>query len=126
MENRLKTKVGFLSGGQRQALSLVMATFSEPQILLLDEHTAALDPERAELITQLTEREVERHGLTTLMVTHNMRQALRLGNRLIMMHEGQIILDLDGAEKQRCSVEDLLNRFKQLKGATVSDRAFLR
>lgn len=126
LEDRLKAKVGFLSGGQRQALSLVMATFSKPQILLLDEHTAALDPERAELITQLTQREVERHGLTTLMVTHNMRQALRLGNRLIMMHEGQVILDLDGADKANCSVEDLLNRFKQLKGATLSDRAFLR
>lgn len=91
LEDRLGVDAGLLSGGQRQALSLLMATFSKPRILLLDEHTAALDPARAELITQLTERAVARYGLTTLMVTHNMEQALRLGNRLIMMHEGRII-----------------------------------
>ena len=100
-----------------------MATFSEPQILLLDEHTAALDPERAELITQLTEREVERHGLTTLMVTHNMRQALRLGNRLIMMHEGRIIYELAGEDKKKATTDDLLHEFEKLKAG--SDRTLL-
>lgn len=124
LENRLKAKVGFLSGGQRQALSLVMATFSKPSILLLDEHTAALDPGRAELITKLTQSEVARHKLTTVMVTHNMNQALRLGNRLIMMHEGKIILDLAGTAKQQATVEDLLYQFGNL-GAQLSDRTLL-
>src|SRR5699024_543557 len=93
LEHRLTAKVGLLSGGQRQALSLLMATFSDPAILLLDEHTAALDPQRAELVTRLTEQVVTEKRLTTLMVTHNMEQALRVGNRLIMMHEGRILLD---------------------------------
>ena len=124
LENRLKVKVGFLSGGQRQALSLVMATFSQPSILLLDEHTAALDPGRAELITKLTESEVKRHHLTTVMVTHNMTQALRLGTRLIMMHEGRIILDLAGADKENATVEDLMYHFGNL-GAELSDRSLL-
>lgn len=125
LEDRLKAKVGFLSGGQRQALSLLMATFSKPAILLLDEHTAALDPARAELITRLTHEEVARHGLTALMVTHNMAQALRLGNRLIMMHEGRIVLELAGEQKSKATVEDLLAQFDKVKGAQFSDRALL-
>lgn len=123
LEDRLRTDVGLLSGGQRQALSLLMATFSGPKILLLDEHTAALDPARADLVIRLTEEAVARHGLTTLMVTHNMHQALNLGNRLIMMHEGQIIYELSDEEKKRASVEDLLHQFAQIKA--VSDRTLL-
>ncbi|GAA1663315.1 ABC transporter ATP-binding protein [Citricoccus zhacaiensis] len=126
LENRLKAKVGLLSGGQRQALSLLMATFSDPRILLLDEHTAALDPQRAELVTRLTEQIVTDQGLTTLMVTHNMEQALRVGNRLVMMHDGQIILDLD--EEQKCgkTVRDLLGEFEKIKGATLDDKTLLQ
>jgi putative tryptophan/tyrosine transport system ATP-binding protein len=126
LENRLKAKVGLLSGGQRQALSLLMATFSSPKILLLDEHTAALDPQRAELVSRLTAEVVERHGLTTLMVTHNMEQALRLGSRLIMMHEGRIILDLDRQQKEKTTVADLLHEFEKIKGAALDDRTMLQ
>jgi putative ABC transport system ATP-binding protein len=126
LENRLRAKVGLLSGGQRQALSLLMATFSEPRILLLDEHTAALDPQRAALISRLTSELVERHRLTTLMVTHNMEQALRVGNRLIMMHEGQIILDLTEEEKRVRTVKDLLGEFEKIKGATIDDKTLLQ
>lgn len=125
LEKRLKAKVGLLSGGQRQALSLLMATFTQPKILLLDEHTAALDPQRAALVTHLTETIVARDGLTTLMVTHNMEQALALGNKLIMMHEGRIILTLDAAEKKNATVADLLAEFGKLRGATVDDRTLL-
>lgn len=123
LENRLKVDVGLLSGGQRQALSLLMATFSNPRILLLDEHTAALDPSRAELITELTEKAVERYELTTLMVTHNMAQALRLGNRLIMMHAGRIVFELSGEDKKNATVQDLLNEFAKLK--VMTDRTLL-
>ena len=123
LENRLRTDVGLLSGGQRQALSLLMATFSQPKILLLDEHTAALDPARAALVTRLTDEAVARHGLTTLMVTHNMHQALAMGNRLIMMHEGRIIYELAGEEKARATTDDLLHEFAKLKA--VSDRTLL-
>ncbi|MGD6978105.1 MULTISPECIES: ABC transporter ATP-binding protein [Citricoccus] len=126
LENRLKAKVGLLSGGQRQALSLLMATFSDPKILLLDEHTAALDPQRADLVTRLTRQVVEDKGLTTLMVTHNMEQALRVGNRLIMMHEGQIILDLTEEEKRGRTVKDLLGEFEKIKGATIDDKTLLQ
>jgi putative ABC transport system ATP-binding protein len=126
LENRHKAKVGLLSGGQRQALSLLMATFSGPQILLLDEHTAALDPQRAALVARLTEEIVERHKLTTLMVTHNMEQALRLGSRLIMMHDGQVILDLDSAQKAKMTVPDLLHEFEKIKGAQLDDRTMLQ
>ena len=126
LEGRLKTKVGMLSGGQRQALSLLMATFSEPKILLLDEHTAALDPQRAELVARLTIESVERHHLTTLMVTHNMEQALRLGTRLVMMHEGRIVVDIAGERKQRATVADLLAAFEQVKGAGLDDRTLLQ
>ena len=124
LENRLGAKVGLLSGGQRQALSLLMATFTRPRILLLDEHTAALDPQRAALVTNLTGSIVADHGLTTVMVTHNMDQALRLGNRLVMMHEGRIIVDVAGADKARMSVADLMHAF-ETKGAALDDRTLL-
>ncbi|AWH96860.1 ABC transporter ATP-binding protein [Dietzia psychralcaliphila] len=125
LEDRLTAKVGLLSGGQRQALSLLMAGFTQPRIMLLDEHTAALDPQRAELVTTLTQRIVDTGGLTTLMVTHNMEQAIRLGNRLIMMHEGQIVYEADAATKSSLTVQDLLREFTKIKGATLSDQAFL-
>ncbi|WP_138420083.1 ABC transporter ATP-binding protein [Aquibacillus sediminis] len=126
LEDRLNAKVGLLSGGERQALSLLMATFTEPDILLLDEHTAALDPSRAELITNLTGDIVKRFNLTTLMVTHNMQQALDLGNRLIMMDKGQIILDIDGKKKQELTIEKLLHEFKRIRGEQLDDdRAIL-
>jgi putative ABC transport system ATP-binding protein len=126
LENRLGAKVGLLSGGERQALSLLMATFTEPSILLLDEHTAALDPSRAELITNLTKEIVEKYGLTTLMVTHNMQQAIDLGNRLIMMDKGQIILQVDEKEKRNLTVSQLLQEFQQIRGTTMTnDRALL-
>lgn len=125
LEDRLTARVGLLSGGQRQALSLLMAGFTHPKIMLLDEHTAALDPQRAELVTTLTRRIVERGGLTTLMVTHNMDQAIRLGNRLIMMHEGRIVYEADQTKKAKLTVRDLLQEFTNIKGATLSDKAFL-
>ncbi len=121
LDTRLGDWVSLLSGGQRQALSLLMATFSEPKILLLDEHTAALDPQRAALVTRLTAEIVERFGLTTLMVTHNMDQALRLGNRLIMMHEGRIILDLDAEAKSKMTAKGLLAEFEKVKGDALDD-----
>lgn len=126
LENRLNAKVGMLSGGERQALSLLMATFTQPSILLLDEHTAALDPSRAELITKLTKQLVEEHQLTTLMVTHNMQQALDLGNRLIMMDKGQIILEVGAAEKPGLTIPDLMAEFERIRGEKMnSDRALL-
>lgn len=126
LEDRLTAKVGLLSGGERQALSLLMATFTEPDILLLDEHTAALDPSRAELITNLTRDVVEKTKLTTLMVTHNMQQALDLGNRLIMMDKGQIILDVAGREKKKLTIEKLLHEFQRIRGTQLeNDRAIL-
>jgi putative ABC transport system ATP-binding protein len=121
LEDRLRAKVGLLSGGERQALSLLMATFTKPQILLLDEHTAALDPARAELITRLTENIVREMKLTTLMVTHNMDQAIRLGNRLIMMDKGRIILDVNEQRKKDLTVVQLLGEFEQISGHTMSD-----
>ncbi|MBS4189386.1 ABC transporter ATP-binding protein [Bacillus sp. FJAT-49705] len=126
LENRLTAKVGLLSGGERQALSLLMATFTEPSILLLDEHTAALDPARAELITNLTKEIVAKYKLTTLMVTHNMQQALDLGNRLIMMDKGQIILQVDEDQKGNLTIEQLLSEFQRIRGSQMaSDRALL-
>ncbi|MFD0677946.1 MULTISPECIES: ABC transporter ATP-binding protein [unclassified Paenibacillus] len=121
LENRLRAKVGLLSGGERQALSLLMATFTRPQILLLDEHTAALDPARAELITQLTKDIVCEMKLTTLMVTHNMEQAIRLGNRLIMMDKGRIILDVNEQRKKDLTIEQLLGEFEKISGSKLSD-----
>ncbi len=123
LEDRMTTKVGLLSGGQRQALSLAMATASQPKILLLDEHTAALDPSRAELISRLTVEAVSRYGLTTLMVTHNMSQALAMGNRLIMMHEGGVLFELSGAEKAAATTESLMDEFAKLRGGAARDGA---
>ncbi|SDQ08568.1 ABC transporter ATP-binding protein [Virgibacillus salinus] len=126
LEDRLSAKVGLLSGGERQALSLLMATFTEPNILLLDEHTAALDPSRGELIKNLTKDVVDKFDLTTIMVTHNMQQALDLGNRLIMMDKGQIILDVKGEEKQKLTIEKLLHEFQRIRGQQFeNDRAIL-
>ncbi|MCL1923272.1 MAG: ATP-binding cassette domain-containing protein [Propionibacteriaceae bacterium] len=124
LEDRMKHRVGLLSGGQRQALSLLMASFTHPKLLLLDEHTAALDPERAELVLRLTGTKIAEQGLTALMVTHNMDHALRLGNRLIMMHEGKILRSLNAREKARTSVNDLLEFFSKEKGM-LSDRTLL-
>ncbi|MGO1373175.1 MAG: ABC transporter ATP-binding protein [Corynebacterium casei] len=125
LEDRMGSKVGLLSGGQRQALSLLMAGFTNPDVMLLDEHTAALDPQRAELVTTLTERIVSQGNLTTLMVTHNMAQAIQVGNRLIMMHDGQIIYEASEEEKKKLTVQDLMSEFAKIKGAT-SDRTLLQ
>lgn len=126
LENRLGDKVGLLSGGQRQALTLLMATLKKPRLLLLDEHTAALDPKTADKVLRLTDQLVEENKLTTLMVTHNMKDAIRHGNRLIMMHDGRIILDIKGEEKKKLTVEDLLKRFGQASGSEfLEDRALL-
>ncbi len=111
LEDRLKDRVGLLSGGQRQSLAILMATLALPKLLLLDEHTASLDPKTATVVMDLTERVITQNGLTTLMVTHNMEQAIRYGNRLIMMHEGRIILDVLGEEKQRLTIPQLVDRF---------------
>ena len=120
LENRLKDKVGLLSGGQRQSLSLLMTTLTLPRVLLLDEHTAALDPKTAEKVLELTELVVAENNLTSLMITHNMNQALRYGNRLIMMHHGQIQLDVRGAEKKNLTTADIISKFGQtLKDETL-------
>jgi len=120
LETRLKDKAGLLSGGQRQSLTMIMATMARPQILLLDEHTAALDPKTAGHVLALTQTLVESQKLTTLMVTHNMNHALRFGNRLIMMHQGRVILDISGEKKSALQVEDILERFYTLKGEEFS------
>ena len=112
LEDRMTAKVGLLSGGQRQALTLLMATLKKPELLLLDEHTAALDPKTAARVLEVTEEIASRENLTTLMITHNMRDAIRYGNRLIMMHEGKIIDDVKGEEKQKLTVAELLDKFK--------------
>lgn len=126
LENRLHAKVGLLSGGQRQALTLLMATLKKPKLLLLDEHTAALDPKTADKVLTLSDQFVLEGNLTTLMVTHNMRHAITHGNRLIMMHEGRVILDIKGEEKKGLTVEDLLKRFGQASGEEfANDRALL-
>jgi putative ABC transport system ATP-binding protein len=126
LENRLSSKVGLLSGGQRQALTLLMATLQKPKLLLLDEHTAALDPKTARKVLELTDEIVSKDNLTTLMVTHNMKDAIRLGNRLIMMHEGQVILDIKGQEKKDLQVKDLLEMFEKVSGnAMDNDRMLL-
>ncbi|WP_321367855.1 ABC transporter ATP-binding protein [uncultured Desulfuromusa sp.] len=126
LEDRLKDSVGLLSGGQRQALTLLMATLVKPRILLLDEHTAALDPKTALQVLKLTQQLIIDQHLTALMVTHNMRQALQLGNRLIMLHGGRIILDVSGQEKTTMTVEDLLEQFYKVRGEEfVSDRMLL-
>jgi len=126
LEDRMTSKVGLLSGGQRQAVTLLMAALQEPKLLLLDEHTAALDPKTAEKVLQLSDEIVRAHNLTTLMVTHNMRDAIAHGNRLIMMHNGQVILDIAGEEKKKLTVEDLMGKFSEVSGqAFASDRALL-
>lgn len=126
LETRLKSKVGLLSGGQRQALTLLMATLQKPKVLLLDEHTAALDPKTARKVLELTQEIIARDQLTTLMVTHNMKDALRLGNRLIMMHEGRVILDISGEEKKRLTVTNLLSKFETASGGDfANDRMLL-
>ncbi|MGM0410725.1 MAG: ABC transporter ATP-binding protein [Bacillota bacterium] len=126
LENRLKTKVKLLSGGQRQALTLLMATMTRPKLLLLDEHTAALDPNTAIKIKKLTEKLIEENKITTLMVTHDMKDAIKMGNRLIMMNKGNIILDIKGKEKDNLTVDKLLNLFKLKQGKNYSnDRTLL-
>lgn len=126
LEDRLSTKVGLLSGGQRQALTLLMASMNKPKLLLLDEHTAALDPKTAAKVLEITDRIVKENNLTTMMITHNMRDAIAHGNRLIMLQDGRIIVDVEGEEKQNLTVEDLLKLFVQAGGREfASDRAIL-
>jgi putative ABC transport system ATP-binding protein len=126
LENCLSTKVGLLSGGQRQALTLLMATLKKPKLLLLDEHAAALDPRTAKKVMKLTDRIIGEDNLTTLMVTHNMRDAIKHGNRLMMMYEGKVILDIKDKEKQKLTIEDLLVRFGSVSGEEfANDRALL-
>ena len=125
LENRMKTDANFLSGGQRQALTLAMATLVRPKILLLDEHTAALDPKTSDMVMNLTRKIVEEQELTTLMITHNMRDALRFGNRLIMMDAGRIIYDVKGEEKKQLTVADLLQKFEVAGDNALSDRMVL-
>ncbi len=124
LEERMTSKVGLLSGGQRQALTLLMATLQKPKLLLLDEHTAALDPKTAKKVLELSAKIVEEHKLTTLMITHNMRDAIEYGNRLIMLHEGNIIYDVAGEEKQNLKVVDLLEKFQQA-GGEANDKMLL-
>ena len=121
LEDRLSCKVGLLSGGQRQAVTLLMATLSKPKLLLLDEHTAALDPKTAAKVLALTDKLVTENRLTTLMVTHNMHDAIAHGNRLIMMHEGRIVVDVSGEEKKKLTIPQLLGLFEQASGNVLAD-----
>ena len=125
LEDRMTAKVGLLSGGQRQALTLLMATMVPPELLLLDEHTAALDPATAEKVLDLTQRIVSEHGITCLMVTHNMAQALSLGNRTLMMADGGIVLDIAGAERAGMTVDDLIERFRAGTGKALNNDRML-
>ena len=126
LEERLTSKVGLLSGGQRQALTLLMATLKKPKLLLLDEHTAALDPQTAKKVLELTSEIVEEQRLTALMVTHNMKDAIQIGNRLIMMNDGHIIYDVRGEEKKNLTVDDLLKKFAEASGKEfANDRMML-
>ena len=126
LEDRMTSKVGLLSGGQRQALTLLMATLKKPKLLLLDEHTAALDPKTAAKVLETTEMLIKRDNITTLMITHNMRDAIAHGNRLIMMMDGRIILDISGEEKSKLTVEDLLHKFEEASGEEfTNDKAIL-
>lgn len=126
LEDRMTSKVGLLSGGQRQALTLLMASLIRPEVLLLDEHTAALDPKTAAKVLDVTESIIEEQSLAAIMVTHNMKDAIRLGNRLIMMHEGKIIYDVSGEEKKKLQVSDLLEKFEQASGGEfANDRMML-
>lgn len=126
LENRLTAKVGLLSGGQRQALTLLMATLKKPKLLLLDEHTAALDPKTAKKVLDITEEIVAKDNLMTIMITHNMADAIRVGNRLIMMHEGRIVVDVKGEEKKKLTIEQLLQMFEASSGSQfTSDKVML-
>ena len=125
LEDRMTSKVGLLSGGQRQALTLLMATLQKPKLLLLDEHTAALDPKTAAKVMEVTRIMVNRDKLTTLMITHNMKDAIEYGDRLIMMHEGRVALDIGADEKQKLTVEDLLAKFGQATGSDMADDKLL-
>ncbi len=125
LETRMEQKVGLLSGGQRQALTLLMACFEKPRILLLDEHTAALDPKTAAKVMKITNDIVTSENMTTLMITHNMKDAIKYGNRLIMLNNGRIILDIKGEEKEKLSVEDLLKKFSQNADVVMNDKLIL-
>lgn len=125
LESRMTSKVGLLSGGQRQALTLLMATLQKPKLLLLDEHTAALDPKTASKVLEITDMIVKRDNLTTLMITHNMKDAIAHGNRLIMMMDGKIILDIEGEEKKKLTVRDLLDQFERVSGEQFSNDSAL-
>ena len=126
LENRMSSKVGFLSGGQRQALTLLMAVAQKPKVLLLDEHTAALDPTTAGNFLELSDNFISENNLTAMMITHNMKDAIAYGNRLIMMNEGRIIYDVSGEEKKNLTVDDLLKKFAALSGEEfANDRALL-
>ena len=125
LEDRMTAKVGLLSGGQRQALTLLMATLQQPKLLLLDEHTAALDPKTAAKVLEVTERIVKKNQLTTLMITHNMRDAIQYGNRLIMMYNGHVVVDVSGEEKKKLTVEQLLNLFSQASGSDEANDKLL-
>ena len=125
LEDRMKQPVGLLSGGQRQALTLLMATLVTPKLLLLDEHTAALDPKTAAKVLELSDRIVEENGLTTMMVTHNMKDAIVHGNRLIMMYDGRIVIDVSGEEKKKLTVPDLLALFSKVSGSDEADDKLL-
>ena len=121
LEDRLTAKVGLLSGGQRQALTLLMATIQKPKLLLLDEHTAALDPKTASKVLEITDMLIKEHNLTAMMVTHNMRDAINYGNRLIMMNEGRVILNISGEEKKNLTIEDLLHKFEEVSGTEFTN-----
>lgn len=125
LENRLTTEVAYLSGGQRQALTLLMATLRKPRLLLLDEHTAALDPRTSKMVLEITDRIVREEEITTLMITHNMEDAIRMGNRLIMLHQGQVILNVSGAEKEALTVNGLVELFQQRAGQALTDDSVL-
>ena len=126
LEDRMKTKVGLLSGGQRQAVTLLMATLQKPRLLLLDEHTAALDPATSAKVLTLSDQIIHDNSLTALMVTHNMQDAITYGNRLIMMDKGRVILDISGEEKKHLTIEDLLHKFEEVSGSKfASDSVIL-
>lgn len=125
LEDRLTAKVGLLSGGQRQALTLVMATLKKPKLLLLDEHTAALDPKTAKKVLETTEKIVKNENLTTLMITHNMQDAITYGNRLIMMNDGKIVFEIDGEDKKKLTVKELLDKFESTDGFVANDKMLL-
>ena len=126
LEDRMTSKVGLLSGGQRQAITLLMATINKPKLLLLDEHTAALDPKTAAKVLELSQKIIAEENLTAMMVTHNMRDAITYGNRLVMMNEGRIVIDIKGEDKKKLTVEDLLQKFEEVSGEEfTNDKARL-